>query len=332
MTDQCDSNFTSTSTGGATGTVAGLRVYKWCYVDTAVEMCSVSCGKHEYELDVKGNIVAGTEKYYDKDGNAFAMPLASTIQERECPVVPTPPEPEPPAELTFNGQDCEGAVVPVTGLEGQIVQSVQPEGTVYKVQLCNDPKDIEHWILCDKVSGDKVAVIVDYSTIPPTTSYWDIITNSAWTGDPKTDLEQCSGTALESDKITMCDDGTTFYRWIVKSNGEPTGDYFDTDLTGAPYTPTGTVTEGVCKICEPTISSATADNVGSLLAGNSISVQKNNCCTIKVKTTAGDFIVSKDVTGYSTSNFSCVVTVNSVEVLSGTCNLSDIIVTTQFNG
>jgi hypothetical protein len=328
----CDSNFTQESTGGASGTVAGLRTYKWCYVDTAVKDCAVNCGWHEFELDAKGNKVVGTEKYIDKDGNEFTLPLASTIQERECPIVPAEPPPVPPEELTFIGKDCDDVDVPVTGLEGQIVQVVQATDTVFKVQLCDNAKDIEHWILCDKVSGDKVAVIVDYSTIPPVTSYWDIITNSAWTGDPKADLEQCSGTDLESDKITMCDNGTTFYRWIVKSNGEPTGDYFDTNLTGAPYTPTGTVTEGTCKICEPTISSATADSVGTLLAGNSISVQKNNCCSIKVKTSAGDFIISKDVTGYSTSNFSCAVTVSSVEILSGTCSLSNIIVTTQFNG
>lgn len=249
MTDKCDSNFTSTNTGGATGTVAGLRVFKWCYVDTAIALCSVSCGRHEYELDAKGNIVAGTEKFYDKDGNAFAMPLASTIQERECPVVPTTPPPTPPAELTFNGQDCEGSVVPVTGTEGQIMQAVQPAGTVYKVQLCEGNEDFELSCGVDPLTGHQVQtaykiVAGNFEVI----NRWDTVTGLAWTGDPTT-LESCGGTKLESDDILMCDSGTPFIRWIAKKEGEPTGVTFDTDLNSQPYTVTdpANVTYGGCK-------------------------------------------------------------------------------------
>jgi hypothetical protein len=53
---------------------------------------------------------------------------------------------------------------------------------------------------------------------------------------------------------------------------------------------------------------------------------------LKVTTSAGDFIVSKDATGYSTGDFKCPVTVTGVEILSGTCDLADVIVTTQFSG
>lgn len=85
-------------------------------------------------------------------------------------------------------------------------------------------------------------------------------------------------------------------------------------------------------VCTPTISSAPGDTLAGLLPGTSISVQKNSCCAIKVSTSAGDFIVSKEVTGYSTGDFKCDVTVTGVEVLSGTCSLSDVIVTTQRAG
>lgn len=85
-------------------------------------------------------------------------------------------------------------------------------------------------------------------------------------------------------------------------------------------------------VCEPTISSAPGNALGTLLPGTSVSVQKSNCCALKVTTSAGSFIVSKDVTGYSTGDFNCPVTVTAVEILSGTCDLADVIVTTQFSG
>jgi hypothetical protein len=47
----------------------------------------------------------------------------------------------------------------------------------------------------------------------------------------------------------MCDGGTTpFIRWVVKKNGAPTGVSFDTNLSGAPYTPVGPATFGACAV------------------------------------------------------------------------------------
>ena len=134
----------------------------------------------------------------------------------------------------------------------------------------------------------------------------------------------------------MCDNGTEFIRSLVFEGGVFSSKA-DHKLDGTPYTVSdeATVKLGKCTgetVCEPTISSAPAETLAGLLPGSSISVQKDNCCSVKVTTSAGSFIVTKNVTGYSTSDFNCPVTVTSVEVLSGTCDLADIIITTQLKG
>jgi hypothetical protein len=144
----------------------------------------------------------------------------------------------------------------------------------------------------------------------------------------------CARPATESDPHVMCDSGVQFIRHIVKVDGVPTGEYTDTDLTGASYTVTdeAAVAVGECKtasVCAPNIGSATADDLTSLPPGQTISVQKPACCRIKLKTSAGDVILAKDVQGFSTDKFDCNVTVTGVEILSGTCDPADIIVTTQ---
>lgn len=244
---------------------------------------------------------------------------------------------EPPEPITLEGQDCDGAPVSATGLPGQITHVVQAPDTVFKVQLCTPPKDIEKVVLCDKNTDHKVAVISDLTDpAAPIVTFWDLNTGAPWTGAID-DLVQCPDVDLESDPMEMCDGGVEFLRWIVKKDGEPTGAKFDTDKAGAPYVVTdeANVSFGKCVaavVCEPTISSAPANTLAGLLPGTSVSVQKTNCCTLKVTTSAGSFIVSKDVTGYSTGDFKCPVTVTGVEILSGTCDLADVIVTTQFSG
>jgi hypothetical protein len=84
--------------------------------------------------------------------------------------------------------------------------------------------------------------------------------------------------------------------------------------------------------CAPTISSAPADTLAGLLSGTSIGIQKPACCSLKVTTSAGEFIVTKDARAFGTDKFKCAVTVTKVEIVSGTCNLADVIVTTQFEG
>ena len=57
-----------------------------------------------------------------------------------------------------------------------------------------------------------------------------MISGSPYTGNPATDLVTCPDNDTESDAQEMCDGTTTFIRWFVKQNGEPTGVVFDTTL------------------------------------------------------------------------------------------------------
>ena len=242
-------------------------------------------------------------------------------------------EPPPTPDVVLTGQDCDGVAVPASGGYGELVQVVQAPGQVLTVRMCESDKDFELSCGVDPDTGHQVQTayrIVDgnFELI----KRWDTVTGAEWTGDPTT-LESCGGGGLESDPIEMCDSGVPFIRWVVKKSGEPTGDVFDTDLAMQPYTVTDAdaVTQGACPsaACDPTISSAFADDLSTLLPGHSIAIQKPSCCAIKVLTSAGDFLVRKGMTAYSTADFGCPVTVTAVEIVSGNCEVADIIVTTQ---
>lgn len=110
-----------------------------------------------------------------------------------------------------------------------------------------------------------------------------------------------------------------------------------TDLnTNSPYT--GAITDlvncasGSLTDCNPTISSAFGDALRTLLPGHSVAIQKPACCAVKVTTSAGNFMIASGMTGYSTADFNCPVTVTAIEILSGTCVAGDLIVTTQTKG
>lgn len=271
--------------------------------------------------------------YTDKDG--------AVIEGKEvaCPLkVELVEQPKPPVEpITLEGQDCTGAANPATGMPGQIMQIVVAPGQALPVRFCTDDKDFELSCGKDPATGHQIQTayrieageMVIYKR-------WDTVTGEEWTGDPA-DLEDCGGTKLESDGRDVCVNGENLTQWVVKKDGVPTGTVFYTSVTGqlVDVAPDAEVLIGVCQIavvCEPTISSAPGDTLAGLLPGTSVSVQKSNCCSLKVTTSAGAFIVSKDVTGYSTGDFKCPVTVTAVEILSGTCELADVIVTTQFSG
>ena len=104
--------------------------------------------------------------------------------------------------------------------------------------------------------------------------------------------------------------------------------------TGTPYTGdlTALISCDTEKACAPTISSSFANDLSVLLPGTTISIQKPNCCVLRVTTSVGSFLVSKTAVAYSTSEFNCPVTVTGVTVVSGTCDLASVIVTTQNAG
>lgn len=243
--------------------------------------------------------------------------------------------PSDPVPITLDGTACDGSALPADGNSGELVQVVQAPDQVFNVRFCEPQSDVETVTLCNPANDHQIVFQYDMSTVPPTLlSAFDMMTGAVFTGNAS-DLEVCSGAVVESDPQEMCDNGVQFIRWFVMKKGVPTGVHYDTDKAGTAYAVTNEagVTFGKCvSACLPTISSAPADTLDGLLPGTSVSIQKSNCCTLKVTTSAGSFIVSKDVTGYSTGDFKCAVTVTAVEILSGTCALADVIVTTQFSG
>jgi hypothetical protein len=208
---------------------------------------------HNPRPEVKSNYWPDTFAVHLPTRDGQAIPIGAAYQGviggSHVYALMTKSVPADPVEpITLDGEDCDGAAVSVTGEVGQLSHVIQAPGTVFKVQLCDNSKDVQRHIMCDPATGHKVAIITDFTEpATPVTSYWDIIAAAPWTGDPLT-LEECPDTDIESDSIEMCDDGTTFLRWIIKSNGAPTGEKFDTTLSGQPYTVSdeGTVTVGKC--------------------------------------------------------------------------------------
>jgi hypothetical protein len=75
---------------------------------------------------------------------------------------------------------------------------------------------------------------------------WIAGTKNVRTLAPGETLGTCSVAAVESDPVIMCNRGSTFIRWHVKKDGQPTGIFFDTTEQSTSYTPVGTVTIGAC--------------------------------------------------------------------------------------
>jgi hypothetical protein len=79
-----------------------------------------------------------------------------------------------------------------------------------------------------------------------------------------------SGTAaadLEYNVLTMCDDGTPFYRLLITTNGTPTTTDYELDLTTT-YTPSGTVDVGPCySIATASLNRTASITTGTIAAG-----------------------------------------------------------------
>lgn len=86
-------------------------------------------------------------------------------------------------------------------------------------------------LLCDPVSGNLVISVVTYSvTNVPTVTYYNP-NGTPYVGPTPVN---CAGGQLESDPQEICVSGTTsLLQWVVKSNGQPNGSVYYTDLSGA---------------------------------------------------------------------------------------------------
>lgn len=157
----------------------------------------------------------------------------------------------------------------------------------------------------------------DTSVSPAVPTFYDYMSNVLTGYEPTT----CQGKNLESDPKIMCDDGVEFLRRFVKENGEPNGDYFDTDLSNAAYTPTGTVTRWPCNTCQPKIGSFVADDITNVFPFTKIDVVKPSCCSVTLKTTAGDIVLWPQIKVWGTE-FKCPIELT--EIVSDCADLTKI--------
>ena len=113
------------------------------------------------------------------------------------------------------------------------------------VKSC-DNNYLTNQILCTPDSVTKVFVIIslDANGIP-TVTYYNMSTGGIFSGTTST-LINCPTNTTISEAVEMCDNGTTFLRWFITTNGQPTGTVFNTTLAGASYTVVATPTLGVC--------------------------------------------------------------------------------------
>lgn len=156
----------------------------------------------------------------------------------------------PVAAIPVVTETCAGVA---NRLADSRVEAIIPQGTVVYTKKCPTESEFDTLSLCDPNTGLPVFVVTSYSStgLPSTTAY--NIDGTPY-GSPLSALVSCD-TALESDPLEMCDSATqtSFIRWVVKKNGQPTGVVFDTTLLGVAYAAAGPVSVGSCLLatCGP---------------------------------------------------------------------------------
>jgi hypothetical protein len=253
-----------------------------------------------YVIDAQGK---PTGAYWDTDlqSQPYTVPTGATLTRGECPI--------PCADVPI--QDCSGKTIgygyseAFASLVGATVPLQDCNGVTYAYIMA--ATDEKHTVTIE--AGCNSPVVVGYAA-----------------------AVGCVKCCKDTEIVEMCDDGVSFLRHFVYQDGEFQYKY-DTDLAGVSYTVTDEagVRLGACEPieCDQSICSATGDDLSTLCPGTSISIQKPDCCKLLVTTDVGSFIVAAKASSYSTSDFKCPVTVTNVEVLSGNCDLANVIITTQ---
>ena len=141
------------------------------------------------------------------------------------------------------------------------------------------------------------------------------------------------------EKITVCVDGFSYTKWYV---WDKTGDvtpnlvsilWLDqNDVPVAAPDPLLINNANCTSLCTPTISDAFADDISTLLPATNFIITKPECCRVLVTTSVGGFTLREKETYYATTDFNCPVTITDVQIVSGSCMLSDIHIISNFKG
>lgn len=81
--------------------------------------------------------------------------------------------------------------------------------------------------------------------------------------------------------------------------------------------------------CNPSISEAFADNLSTLGFGHNFLITKPACCKILVQTSVGSFHIKSGVQSYNSSDFGCLVEIQNISIVEGSCSLNQIQVITN---
>lgn len=140
-------------------------------------------------------------------------------------------------------------------------------------------------------------------------------------------------TLLDYEKKTVCVDGLTYTKVFVfdaTNDGSPnliTVLWLDETDTVIPAPDPLLINNSNCntvETCLPSISEAYGNDLSTLLPSHNFSIQKPDCCVVKVTTNVGIFSVQKGVGFYNTSDFKCLISITGVEILSGNCTLDKV--------
>jgi hypothetical protein len=181
----------------------------------------------------------------------------------------------------------------------------------------NAPNKNDWEVVCLSNDGGVTIVtgiaVFDVLNGTPTTKYY--IDNIEVTGYT---IVSCETSGKDREILSVCVDGKT---WTV------TVLWLDETDTVVPTPDPLLINNSNCntvETCLPSISEAYGNDLSTLLPSHNFSIQKPDCCVVKVTTNVGVFSVQKGVGFYNTSDFKCPISITGVEILSGSCTLDKV--------
>jgi hypothetical protein len=159
----------------------------------------------------------------------------------------------PPATIVLAGQDCNGVALNQTGVDGRLVQIVQPVGQVLNFRMCKTAQDREMVVLC---APDGTKVIVQNVTpddaplgTAPVFEAWVYPTSVPYTGSLAA-LTDCGGDKSDPVTTNYCAAGINYTRVDgITAAGVPVYTVWLEDA-GIPVSAPVGVTKGICQVGE----------------------------------------------------------------------------------
>lgn len=191
----------------------------------------------------------------------------------------------------------------------------------------NKKKDFEPLVLCDITNGNPIIVTYTFDDSGELSIEKKDIDGNIFTGQ----IGKCPTKNYGiTSKEWFCINGTDNIARediVNLDDNSPIASLWR-DMAGniIPAPAIGTYTAGICniEICQPSISSAYANNLSTLQTFHNFSITKPKCCEVQITTSIGNFILNKEISFYSSSDFNCPISISEVSVISGNCTLDKI--------